>query len=155
MLETKFLSAGSCHEEALKYACELTASIFLKNINFPDVKYIDIRCESAKEAEELNELLWIYPKDVLIPHNLTHKNDKSNFVEIGYPGSAFNTIDNKLLLNLNPDLPNQTSEYLFYYQLVIEDNSSLRERAAVTWKECKSMGLNPIFLKSKKNEKSF
>ena len=147
MLETKFLSAGSCHEEALKYTCELTAKIFLKDINFPDVKNIDIRCGSANEAEELNELLWIYPEDILIPHNLTHKKDKNIFVEIGYPGSAFSNIDNKLLVNLNPDLPNQISGYLFYYQLVIEDNSSLRERAAVTWKECKSRGLNPIFLK--------
>lgn len=148
MLETKFLSAGSCHEEALKYTCELTAKIFLKDINFPDVKNIDIRCGSANEAEELNELLWTYPEDILIPHNLTHKKDKNIFVEIGYPGSSFRNIDNKLLMNLNPDLPNQISEYLYYYQLVIEDNSSLRERAAVTWKECTSMGLDPIFLKS-------
>jgi len=51
-------------------------------------------------------------------------------------------------VNLNPDLPNQISEYLFYYQLVIEDHSSLRERAAITWKECKSMGLDPSFLKN-------
>ena len=57
MLETKFLSAGSSHEEALKYACELTSRIFLKDINFPDVKNIDIRCESAKEAEELKKVL--------------------------------------------------------------------------------------------------
>ena len=148
MLETKFLSAGSCHEEALKYTCELTAKIFLKDINFPDVKNIDIRCGSANEAEELNELLWIYPEDTLIPHNLTHKKDNNIFVEIGYPGSSFRNLDNKLLMNLNPDLPNQISEYLYYYQLVIEDNSSLRERAAVTWKECTSMGLDPIFLKS-------
>ena len=148
MLETTFLSAGSTHEEALKYTCELTAKIFLKDINFPDVRNIDIRCESANEAEELNELLWIYPEDALIPHNLTHKRDQNIFVEIGYPGSNFCTKDGKLLVNLNPDLPNQISEYLFYYQLVIEDHSSLRERAAITWKECKTMGLDPSFLKN-------
>ena len=148
MLQTKFLSAGSSQKEALKYTCEIVSKIFLKDINYPDVDKIDIRCESANEAEELNELLWTYPEDVLLPHNLTHKNPENVFVEIGYPGSSFRNINNKLLMNLNPDLPNQISEYLYYYQLVIEDNSSLRERAAVTWKECTSMGLDPIFLKS-------
>ena len=54
--------------------------------------------------------------------------------------------DKKMLLNLNPDLPNQISEYLYYYQLVIADNSKLRERVATTWQECKSMGLSPSFI---------
>ena len=146
MLQTKFLSAGSSQKEALKYTCEIVSKIFLKDNNYPDVDKIDIRCESANEAEELNELLWTYPEDVLLPHNLTHKNPENVFVEIGYPGSAFGENDKKMLLNLNPDLPSQISEYLYYYQLVIADNSKLRERVATTWQECKSMGLSPSFI---------
>ena len=148
MLQTKFLSAGSSKKEALKYTCELVSNIFLEDSNYPRVKKIDIRCESAKEAEELDKLLWDYPEDIILPHSLTHKTQEDVFIEIGYPGSTFLKEDKKMLLNLNPDLPNQIAEYLYYYQLVISDNSKMRERAASTWQECKSMGLNPSFLEN-------
>ncbi|GIS75534.1 MAG: hypothetical protein CM1200mP12_12530 [Gammaproteobacteria bacterium] len=78
----------------------------------------------------------------------THKTQEDVFIEIGYPGSTFLKEDKKMLLNLNPDLPNQIAEYLYYYQLVISDNSKMRERAASTWQECKSMGLNPSFIEN-------
>ena len=148
MLQTKFLSAGSSKKEALKYTCELVSNIFLEDSNYPRVEKIDIRCESAKEAEELDKLLWDYPEDIILPHNLTHKTQEGVFIEIGYPGSTFLKEDKKMLLNLNPDLPNQIAEYLYYYQLVISDNSKMRERAASTWQECKSMGLNPSFIEN-------
>ena len=106
MLQTKFLSAGSSKKEALKYTCELVSNIFLEDSNYPRVKKIDIRCESAKEAEELDKLLWDYPEDIILPHNLTHKTQEDVFIEIGYPGSTFLIKDKKMLLNLNPDLPN-------------------------------------------------
>ena len=112
MLQTKFLSAGSSKKEALKYTCELVSSIFLEDSNYPRVEKIDIRCESAKEAEELDKLLWDYPEDIILPHSLTHKTQEDVFIEIGYPGSTFLKEDKKMLLNLNPDLPNQIAEYL-------------------------------------------
>lgn len=145
---TKFLSAGSNEEEALKYTCELAARLFLKEDNLPTAENIEIRCKSAEEGEKLNDLMWIYPADMLIPHNISHKNNGKVFAEIGYPGSKFSYKDSKALVNLNPDLPNQISDYLVYFQLVIEDNSYLRERAAATWNECKLMGLEPTFIKS-------
>lgn len=148
MLQTKFLSGGSTKKEALKHSCLFVAEIFLGNLNYPSVDKVDIRCESADEAEELDELLWCYPEDLLLPHCLTHKSQKKVFVEIGYPGSIFTAEDHKMLLNIDPDLPNQTSDYLFYYQLVITDNGELRTRAANTWKECVSMGLNPSFIET-------
>ena len=54
MLQTKFLSAGSSTEEALVYVCELASSIFLEEDDYPGVDKIDIRCESAKDAEKLD-----------------------------------------------------------------------------------------------------
>ena len=68
MLQTKFLSAGSSQKEAIKYTCEIVSKIFLKDANYPDVDKVDIRCESANEAEELNELLWTYPEAVSYTH---------------------------------------------------------------------------------------
>lgn len=149
MVATKFLSAGCSEQEALEYTCTLAAKLFLEEDNLLDIQNIDIRCQSAREAEKLDELMWIRPEDVLIPHSLTHLRDKKIFAEIGYPGSKFSSRDNKALVNLNPDLPNQISNYLVYFQLVIEDNSVLRERAAATWKECNSMGLEPTFVENK------
>lgn len=148
MLQTKFLSGGSNKSEALRHTCLFVSEIFLDNPDYPSVDKIDINCESANEAEELDQLLWSYPEDLLLPHSLTHKNQKKVFVEIGYPGSIFTVGDQKMLLNIDPDLPNQTSDYLFYYQLVVEDNGDLRRRAANTWKECVSMGLNPSFIET-------
>ena len=155
MLETKFFVAGSNQEEALKHTCELACKLFFKQRNLPVVENIDIICDTALEAESLDKLLWSYPKDALIPHKLAHKDNQEVFAEIGYPGIKFTYKDNKGLINLSPDLPNRTSDYLFYFQLVIKDNSSLRERAATTWSECKSMGLQPIFVEDKLNGKEF
>ena len=81
MLQTKFLSAGSSTEEALVYVCELASSIFLEEDDYPGVDKIDIRCESAKDAEKLDELLWIFPEDVILPHNLTHKKEEKIYAD--------------------------------------------------------------------------
>ena len=148
MILTKFLSAGSNEEEAIKFACNLSTRLFFNEDNLNATENLDIRCKSSEEADKLNEMMWIFPKDVLIPHSLTHEKDEKVFAEIGYPGGKFLKKNSKTLINLNPDLPNQISDYLFYFQLVIEDNSSLRERAAVTWTECVSMGLEPTFIKN-------
>ena len=41
MLQTKFLSAGSSKNEALKYTCELVSNIFLEDSKYPKVEKIE------------------------------------------------------------------------------------------------------------------
>ena len=111
-------------------------------INF---NYIDIRCVSAEDAESLDEIMWSIPKNILLPHNLLHIKDDKSIINIGYPGGKFINKDNKILINLNPNLPRQIHIYKKTYQLVIEDDAELRSSAANSWKKCKKLGIKAIF----------
>tara|TARA_B100000686_G_scaffold78376_1_gene84344 strand:+ start:111 stop:557 length:447 start_codon:yes stop_codon:yes gene_type:complete len=145
MLEAKFIASGSSFEEALKFSCELTAKLYLGEEDFKRSKTIDIYCDNLKQAKKLDELLWKIPKEVLLPHQLAHKQDLEEPIRIGYPGTKFLNKSNSLI-NISPDMPNSLDDYETYYQLVIMDGAELREKAAATWTECKKIGLTPEFL---------
>ncbi len=145
MLEAVFIASGSSFEEALKFSCELTAKLYLGEEDFKRSKTIDIYCDNLKQAKKLDELLWKIPKEVLLPHQLAHKHDLEEPIRIGYPGTKFLNKSNSLI-NISPDMPNSLDDYETYYQLVIMDGAELREKAAVTWTECKKIGLTPEFL---------
>ena len=145
MLEAVFIASGSSFEEALKFSCELTAKLYLGEEDFKRSKTIDIYCDNLKQAKKLDELLWKIPKEVLLPHQLAHKQDLEEPIRIGYPGTKFLNKSNSLI-NISPDMPNSLDDYETYYQLVIMDVAELREKAAVTWTECKKIGLTPEFL---------
>ena len=145
MLEAKFIASGSSFEEALKFSCELTAKLYLGEDEFKKSETIDIYCDNLKQAEKLDELLWEIPKEVLLPHQLAHKQDSEEPIRIGYPGTKFLTKSTSLI-NISPDMPNLLDDYETYYQLVIMDGAELRKKAAETWSECKKIGLTPEFL---------
>ena len=145
MLEAKFIASGSSFEEALQFSCELTAKIYLGEGDLKKSKKIDIYCDDLNQAEILDKLLWDIPKELLLPHQLVHKNDLSEPIRIGYPGTKFST-DSNSLINISPNMPNTLEHYETYYQLVIMDGAELRKQAAETWSECKKIGLTPEFL---------
>ena len=145
MLEAKFIASGSSFEEALKFSCELTAKLFLGEEGFKRSITIDIYCDNLKQAEKLDELLWEIPKEVLLPHQLTHKQDSDEPIRIGYPGTKFSNKSSSLI-NISPDIPISLDDYETYYLLVIMDGAELRKKAAATWSECKKVGLKPEFL---------
>ena len=145
MLEAKFIASGSSFEEALQFSCELTANLYLGESGFRRSKKIDIYCDDLKQAEKLDELLWEIPKELLLPHQLAHKQNLDEPIKIGYPGTKFST-DSDSLINISPDMPNTLEHYETYYQLVIMDGAELRRKAADTWSECKKIGLTPKFL---------
>ena len=145
MLEAKFIASGSSFEEALKFSCELTAKLYLGEEGFKRSNTIDIYCDNLKQAEKLDELLWEIPKEVLLPHQLTHKQDSDAPIRIGYPGTKFSNKSSSLI-NISPDMPISLDDYETYYQLVIMDGAELRKKAAETWSKCKKAGLKPEFL---------
>ena len=145
MLEAKFIASGSSFEEALKFSCELTAKLYLGEEGFVRSNTIDIYCDNLKQAEKLDELLWEIPKEVLLPHQLIHKQDSDEPIRIGYPGTKFSNKSSSLI-NISPDMPISLDDYETYYQLVIMDGAELRKKAAVTWSECKKAGLKPEFI---------
>ena len=145
MLEAKFIASGSSFEEALKFSCKLTAKLYLGEEGFNRSNTIDIYCDNLKQAEKLEELLWEIPKEVLLPHQLAHKQDSVEPIRIGYPGTKFSNKSSSLI-NISPDMPISLDDYETYYQLVIMDGAELRKKAAVTWSECKKAGLKPEFI---------
>ena len=145
MLEARFIASGSSFEEALKFSCELTAKLYLGEEGFKRSNTIDIYCDNLKQAEKLEELLWEIPKEVLLPHQLAHKQDSVEPIRIGYPGTKFSNKSSSLI-NISPDMPISLDDYETYYQLVIMDGAELRKKAAVTWSECKKAGLKPEFI---------
>jgi len=145
MLEAKFIASGSSFEEALKFSCKLTAKLYLGEEGFKRSNTIDIYCDNLKQAEKLEELLWEIPKEVLLPHQLAHKQDSVEPIRIGYPGTKFSNKSSSLI-NISPDMPISLDDYETYYQLVIMDGAELRKKAAVTWSECKKAGLKPEFI---------
>ena len=145
MLEAKFIASGSTFEEALKFSCKLTAKLYLGEEGFKRSNTIDIYCDNLKQAEKLEELLWEIPKEVLLPHQLAHKQDTVEPIRIGYPGTKFSNKSSSLI-NISPDMPISLDDYETYYQLVIMDGAELRKKAAATWSECKKVGLKPEFL---------
>lgn len=145
MLEAKFIASGSSFEEALKLSCRLTAKLLLGEGSFKRSKKVDIYCDNLKHAEKLDKLLWEIPKEVLLPHQLAHKQDIDEPIRIGYPGTKFSNKSDSLI-NISPEMPNSLDDYETYYQLVIMDGAELREKAAITWSQCKKVGLTPEFL---------
>ena len=145
MLEAKFIASGSSFEEALKFSCELTAKLYLGEEGFKRSNTIDIYCDNLKQVEKLDELLWEIPKEVLLPHQLTHKQDSNEPIRIGYPGTKFSNKSSSLI-NISTGIPISLDDYETYYQLVIMDGAELRKKAAATWSECKKVGLKPEFL---------
>ena len=145
MSAVEFVVEGSDMNQGIYFASKLTANVFLNKDNLFNFNYIDIRCVSAEDAEALDEIMWSIPKNILLPHNLLHIKDDKSIINIGYPGGKFIKKDNKVLINLNPNLPRQIHIYKKIYQLVIEDDAELRSSAANSWKKCKKLGIKAIF----------
>ena len=147
MLKTEFISVGSDLNLAIEIACELTAKIYLKEDNYIFTKWIDLKCNTLEQAEQLDEEMWKRPANTLLPHQLIHTGDSMIRINIGYPGTRFSNDEDRSLINLSPDFPLDIKHYNCYYQLVIEDASLLREQAAKTWNQSKQEGLEPKFKK--------
>lgn len=147
MLKTEFISIGSDLNLAIEVVCELTAKIYLKEDNYLFTKWIDLKCNTLEQAKQLDEEMWKKPAHTLLPHQLIHAGDSKVRINIGYPGTKFSKDEDKSLINLSPDFPLDIKHYNCYYQMVIEDGSLLREKAAKTWTLTKKEGFEPEFKK--------
>jgi DNA polymerase IIIc chi subunit len=147
MLKTEFISIGSDLNLAIEVVCELTAKIYLKEDNYLFTKWIDLKCNTLEQAKQLDEEMWKKPANTLLPHQLIHADDSKVRINIGYPGTKFSKDEDRSLINLSPDFPLDIKHYNCYYQMVIEDGSLLREKAAKTWTLTKKEGFEPEFKK--------
>ncbi len=147
MLKTEFISIGSDLNLAIEVVCELTAKIYLKEDNYLFTKWIDVKCNTLEQAKQLDEEMWKKPAHTLLPHQLIHAGDSKVRINIGYPGTKFSKDEDRSLINLSPDFPLDIKHYNCYYQMVIEDGSLLREKAAKTWTLTKKEGFEPEFKK--------
>ena len=153
MSSVSFLQAGFSEDLAIDYVCDLTGKIIQKNLHDSTSKKIFIRCNDAEQAIKLDERMWGYPKHLFIPHKIsTEKNSKDCEVSISYPGIK-NIEEFYYLVNLNPQLPSNYSEYKETLQIVIKDNSTNQEIARESYKKCLGDGIKPKYVEE--NEESF
>ena len=152
MSTVSFLKAGNTEERAIDFVCELTGKIVYEGLLKGDLKKINIRCNDAKQASVLDDRLWGYPEQIYLPHKLlTDRDSQDCEVLISYPGLK-NEIGFYYLINLNPQIPSNYSDFKKTYQIVITDNSNFQNIARESYKKCLGDGLKPDFVEE--NEKS-
>ncbi|MDG2061171.1 MAG: DNA polymerase III subunit chi [SAR86 cluster bacterium] len=148
MQKVEFMPAGKDKQTAIEFVCKLTGSLYLGEEQDISVgSKINIRCESATEADIMNEKMWVYPKELVLPHNIANQNKEDFPILISYPGLKVDTNLYNILINLNPDLPQDIKAYKKSIQIIIEDKAELRRRAAESWKACIKANMNPELIK--------
>ena len=146
MEKVNFLTAGQSEESALIFTCDLVGKLYLNSLKKGHVELINLRCFDANQAHAINKLLWQIPENLFIPHKLINdKKSKECKVEISYPGTrAIKNYD--FLINLNPQLPSNYRDFRETYQIVIKDDSSLQEKARISYKKCLKDGIKPNYI---------
>lgn len=146
MEKVNFLTAGQSEESALIFTCDLVGKLYLNSLKKDHIELINLRCFDANQAHAINKLLWQIPENLFIPHKLINdKKSKECKVEISYPGTrAIKNYD--FLINLNPQLPSNYRDFRETYQIVIKDDSSLQEKARISYKKCLKDGIKPNYI---------
>ena len=128
------------------FTCDLVGKLYLNSLKKDHVELINLRCFDANQAHAINKLLWQIPENLFIPHKLINdKKSKECKVEISYPGTrAIKNYD--FLINLNPQLPSNYRDFRETYQIVIKDDSSLQEKARISYKKCLKDGIKPNYI---------
>ena len=146
MEKVNFLTAGQSEESALIFTCDLVGKLYLNSLKKDHIELINLRCFDANQAHAIDKLLWQIPENLFIPHKLIHdKKSKVCKVEISYPGTR--AIKNyEFLINLNPQLPSNYRDFRETYQIVIKDDSSLQEKARLSYKKCLKDGIKPNYI---------
>ena len=146
MEKVNFLTAGQSEESALIFTCDLVGKLYLNSLKKDHIELINLRCFDANQAHAINKLLWQIPENLFIPHKLINdKKSKECKVEISYPGTR--VIKNyDFLINLNPQLPSNYRDFRETYQIVIKDDSSLQEKARISYKKCLKDGIKPNYI---------
>tara|TARA_B100001027_G_C16212751_1_gene305960 strand:+ start:455 stop:898 length:444 start_codon:yes stop_codon:yes gene_type:complete len=143
--EISFISAGENEQEAINFLLKFVEEKFLELSSAPKSS-INLRCNDASQANELDLKLWEELDEVFLAHKIS--NDKkmpSCPVEISYPGIK---VENhySTLINLNPKLPPDYQDYDKVFQIVIKDNAALQNQARESFKQCKIDGLDPAYI---------
>ena len=146
MEKVNFLTAGQSEESALVFTCDLVGKLYLNSLKKDHIELINLRCFDANQAHAIDKLLWQIPENLFIPHKLINdKKSKECKVEISYPGTrAIKNYD--FLINLNPQLPSNYRDFRETYQIVIKDDSSLQEKARISYKKCLKDGIKPNYI---------
>lgn len=111
-------------------ACRLLEKAYLKGHR------LFVLCDTQKEAESLDELLWTFREDSFVPHNLQGEGpEPPPPIQIGYENEprGFNDI----LLNLSKEIPVFYTRFKRIMHLV---NNEQKELSRTHYKYYKSRG---------------
>ena len=143
--EISFISAGEDEIGALGFLLKFVEEKFLELESSPEKK-INLRCNDASQAKEINQKLWEDLDDLFLAHKISNdSNLPSCPLEISYPGIKISN-DFSILINLNPKLPPDYKDYETVFQIVIKDDSTFQNQARESFKQCKIDGLDPSYV---------
>jgi DNA polymerase-3 subunit chi len=118
-------------ERPLLLVCELVKKAFAAQQ--PTL----ILTRDFEQAEAVDELLWEFEEDTLIPHQLAGDDDDANTAVLIVP-PGIDTADRPLLINLRETCPG--GRYQRVLEVVAADPAE-RDGSRVRWREYQQMGL--------------
>ena len=146
MEKVNFLTAGQSEESALIFTCDLVGKLYLNSLKKDHIELINLRCFDANQAHAIDKLLWQIPENLFIPHKLIN-DKKSKECKVEISNQCTRAIKNyDFLINLNPQLPSNYRDFRETYQIVIKDDSSLQEKARISYKKCLKDGIKPNYI---------
>ena len=106
----------SGRQQALRFACQLLEKVS------DTAEKIYVHTDSSQEAQQIDELMWIYRDDSFLPHQLYSENDETPpAIQIGHgdiPASQQN-----ILLNLSKQVPANFQQFQHIIEIVFADPS--------------------------------
>jgi DNA polymerase-3 subunit chi len=117
-------------EQPLLLVCELVKKAFAAQQ--PTL----ILTRDFEQAEAVDELLWEFEEDTLIPHQLAGDDDDANTAVLIVP-PGIDTADRPLLINLRETCP--AGRYQRVLEVVAADPAE-RDGSRVRWREYQQMG---------------
>jgi DNA polymerase-3 subunit chi len=117
-------------EQPLLLVCELVKKAFAAQQ--PTL----ILTRDFEQAEAIDELLWEFEEDTLIPHQLAGDDDDANTAVLIVP-PGIDTVDRPLLINLRENCP--VGHYERVLEVVAADPAE-RDGSRVRWREYQQKG---------------
>lgn len=112
-----YLLASNEPQSRLLLACRLLEKAYLRG------NRVFVYCQSKKDAESIDELLWTFKDDSFIPHNLQGEGpEPPPPIQIGYQSEPRGFSD--ILINLNDEIPLFYARFKRVIEVVVNDDAA-------------------------------
>ena len=119
--------------QPLLLVCQLTMKAIMAN------QPCLIFCESAEQADFLDDLLWDFDEDAFVPHQIVGTDEDEEVTPVLIVPPGVETGMRALIINLRAELPPPGFERVLE---IVPADESAREPARKRWQEYKKLGFD-------------